>query len=693
MESLINIKNGVVPSVCSLDCPDQCGLLVHKKDGKIVKIDGDPNHPVTKGSICNKVRNMGERLYDPKRLKTPLKRVGPKGEGKFEPISWNEAIETIAGRWKRLISEEGAESILPYSFYGNMGKIHSEGMDRRFFNRLGASQLEQSICSSAGAVGYAYTMGGSFGTDPEEMAETKLFIFWGINAASTNMHQVMIAQKARKNGAKLIVIDVHKNQTGRMADWFIPILPGTDSALALGIMHILFDEKMVDYEFLKDYTVGYEELEQHVKYYNPKTVSEITGVPVEDIYKLARMYGEISPSMIRIGNGLQHHDNGGMIVRTISCLPALTGQWPLKGGGAVKSNSGYLAYNTKALQRPELRKKKTRTINMIQLGEALLEAEQPIRSLFVYCSNPAIVAPNAGKVREGLEREDLFTVVHDLFLTETAKYADIVLPATSSYENMDFYTSYWHQYLHMQEPVIAPYGESRSNSDVFRLLAEAMGFDEQELKDSDEELIEQAITDVANPHFPDIDLERLKKERYVKAKNTDEYWKNLSTPSGKIELYSKQMELDGYPALPTHIPLVEDNDCPFLFVPGPNHNFLNSTFSNNEKHAKLEKSPQLFMNRLDAEKLGIEDGSLVRIWNERGVCEIAASVGEQVLPGVVVSQGLWSDQFGDKHLVNSLTPDRVADMGGGAVFFSGKVNVQLAEKTVGAKNEETVEMK
>ncbi len=693
MESLINIKNGVVPSVCSLDCPDQCGLLVHKKDGKIVKIDGDPNHPVTKGSICNKVRNMGERLYDPKRLKTPLKRVGPKGEGKFEPISWNEAIETIAGRWKRLISEEGAESILPYSFYGNMGKIHSEGMDRRFFNRLGASQLEQSICSSAGAVGYAYTMGGSFGTDPEEMAETKLFIFWGINAASTNMHQVMIAQKARKNGAKLIVIDVHKNQTGRMADWFIPILPGTDSALALGIMHILFDEKMVDYEFLKDYTVGYEELEQHVKSYDPKTVSEITGVPVEDIYKLARMYGEISPSMIRIGNGLQHHDNGGMIVRTISCLPALTGQWPLKGGGAVKSNSGYLAYNTKALQRPELRKKKTRTINMIQLGEALLEAEQPIRSLFVYCSNPAVVAPNAGKVREGLEREDLFTVVHDLFLTETAKYADIVLPATSSYENMDFYTSYWHQYIHMQEPVIAPYGESRSNSDVFRLLAEAMGFDEQELKDSDEELIEQAITDVANPHFPDIVLERLKKERYVKARNTDEYWKNLNTPSGKIELYSKQMELAGYPALPTHIPLVEDNDCPFLFVPGPNHNFLNSTFSNNEKHAKLEKSPQLFMNRLDAEKLGIEDGSLVRIWNERGICEMTASVGEQVLPGVVVSQGLWSDQFGDKHLVNSLTPDRVADMGGGAVFFSGKVNVQLAEKMAEAEKKETIEMK
>ncbi len=681
MNSWIDIKDGVVPSVCSLDCPDQCGLLIHKKDGKIVKVAGDPNHPVTKGSICNKVRNMAERLYDSKRLSMPLKRVGPKGAAKFETITWDEAIQTIVDQWERLISEEGAESILPYSFYGNMGNIHSEGMDRRFFNRLGASQLEQTICSSAGSVGYSYTMGGGFGTDPEDMSDTKLFIFWGINAASTNMHQVMITQKARKNGAKLVVIDVHKNQTGRMADWFIPILPGTDSALALGVMHILFAEKMVDYEFLAEYTVGYDELEHHVKSYEPQLVSEITGVPVADIYKLARMYGEMSPSMIRIGNGLQHHDNGGMIVRTISCLPALTGQWQLKGGGAVKSNSGYLSYNANALQRPELRKKQARTINMIRLAEALHDPQQPIHSLFVYCSNPAIVAPNAGKVRKGLERDDLFTVVHDLFLTETAKYADIVLPATSSYENTDFYTSYWHQYLQLQEPVIPPYGESKSNADVFRLLAKAMGFDEPELKDSDEELIKQAMNNVQNPYFPDISLQQLKKERFIKAKNTDGYWKDLNTPSGKIELYSKQMELDGYPPLPTHIPLVEDNDYPFLFVPGPNHNFLNSTFSNNEKHAKLEKAPQLFMNSSDAERLGIEDGSFVRIWNDRGECEMTVSVGEQVLPSVVVSQGLWSDQFGNKHLVNALTPDRVADMGGGAVFFSGKVNVELVMKT------------
>lgn len=676
MQSYIDIENGVVPSVCSLDCPDQCGLLIHKKDGKIVKIAGDPQHPITKGNICNKVRNMGERLYDHKRIKTPLKRTGKKGEGKFVPISWQEAIETIASQWKKLITAEGPESILPYSFYGNMGKLSAEGMDRRFFYHLGSSQLDRTICSIAGSVGYSYTMGGSYGTDPAEMEETKLFVIWGINAVSTNMHQMAIAQKARKNGAKIVVIDVHKNQTGRMADWFIPILPGTDGALALGIMHILYKENLVDRSFLQEYTVGYAELEKHVELYEPQTVSDITGVPVDDIYKLARMYGTASPSMIRIGNGLQHHDNGGMIVRTIACLPALTGQWRVKGGGALKSNSGYLAYNTRALQRPDLLKQPARVINMNLLGNALLELERPIRSLFVYNSNPAVVAPEGNKVRAGLARDDLFTVVHDLFLTETAMFADIVLPATSSFETTDLYTSYWHNYLHLQEPVIPPYGESKSNPEVFRLLAEAMGFDEQAFKDTDEQLIEQAISNVDNPYFPAITYDELKNRRFVKARNISKPLNNLGTPSGKIELYSEKMEADGHPALPTYTPLVQEPDFPFLFVPGPNHNFLNSTFSNNEKHIKLEKTPKLFMNQHDADRLEIKDGMIVRIWNNRGECELTASIGNQVLPGVVVSQGLWSDISGKKHLVNSLTPDRIADMGGGAVFFSGRVNVE-----------------
>ncbi|AYQ16602.1 molybdopterin oxidoreductase family protein [Bacillus paralicheniformis] len=677
MESYVDQKDGIFKSVCSLDCPDQCGLLVHKKDGKIVKIQGDPEHPVTQGNICNKVRNMTERIYDPKRLKTPLKRTGPKGDGIFEPISWDEAIETIRTRWQSLIEQEGPESILPYSFYGNMGNLTAEGMDRRFFHRLGSSQLDRAICTPAGSVGYKYTMGGSIGTDPEDTTETKLFIFWGINAVSTNMHQITIAQKARKNGAKIVVIDVHKNQTGRMADWFIPIRPGTDSALALGIMHVLFEENLADESFLKEFTVGHEELRRHVLQYDPATVEAITGVSRNDIIELARLYGRTSPSLIRIGNGLQHHDNGGMIVRTIACLPAITGQWTIKGGGAIKGNTAFLAYNTKALQRPDLLKGRTpRVINMNQLGKALLETEPPIRSLFVYSSNPAVVAPEANKVRKGLEREDLFTVVHDLFLTETARYADIVLPASSAFENTDFYTSYWHHYAQIQQPVIEKYGESKSNTEVFRLLAEAMGFDDEPLKDSDEEMIRQALDYPDNPWLDGIDYDSLTEKHFVKANRKTIFPDQLPTPSGKIELYSKMMEQHGYPGLPTHTPLVETDKYPFLFVPGPNHNFLNSTFSNNEKHIKLEKEPKLHLNIKDAEEKGIENGDLVKVWNDRGSCILPAAVGENVLPGVAASQGLWADAEGKHYLVNALTPDRLADMGGGATFFSGRVQIE-----------------
>lgn len=681
MNAYINRRDGIVPAVCSLDCPDQCGLLLHKKDGVIVKVEGDPNHPVTQGSICNKVRNMGERLYDANRLRHPMKRVGAKGEGRFERISWEEAIETITSKWKTLIAEHGPESILPYSFYGNMGRLNVEGMDRRFFNRLGSSRLDQTICSTAGGVGYAYTMGGSFGTDPEETVHTKLFIMWGINAVSTNMHQVVLAEKARKNGAKIVVIDVHQNQTGRWADWFIPILPGTDSALALGLMHVLFAEGLTNEPFLAEYTVGHEELREHVRAYDPATVSAITGVSADDIIKLARMYGTTSPSLVRIGNGLQHHDNGGMCIRTIVCLPALTGQWLVPGGGAMKGNSGFLKFNTSALQRPDVRNNPdARLINMNQIGSALLELnDPPIRSMFVHSCNPALVAPEGNKVRLGLAREDLFLVVHELFLTETAKYADIVLPSTSSYENTDLYTSYWHHYAHLQQPVVEPFYESKSNVDVFRLLADGMGYDDAMFKDSDAEMIAQALDFPANPYLSSIDYESLERDQFVKAAVPPDFIKQIPTPSGKIELYSAAMEADGYAPLPTYVPLVNDGDYPYLFVPAPNHNFLNSTFSNNAKHVRMEKLPKLFMHAADAETSGIADGDKVRIWNDRGECELTVSVGETVLRGVVVSQGLWADQPGSKHNVNALTPDRPADMGGGATFFSGRVNVARAK--------------
>ncbi|SEC54530.1 molybdopterin-dependent oxidoreductase [Paenibacillus sp. GP183] len=676
MQSFINHMSGVFPSVCSLDCPDQCGLLIHKEDGKITKIEGDPEHPITQGAICNKVRHMTERIYDPKRLQYPMKRTGKKGENRFERISWEEAVSTITLNWKELIAAKGSESILPYSFYGNMGRIGTEGMDRRFFHRLGASRLMYTICEAAGTEGYQYTMGGSYGIDPEDTLHSKLIIMWGINAVSTNMHQVMLAEKARKNGAQIVVIDVHKNQTGRWADWFIPIKPGTDAALALGIMHILFDEKMVDEDFLQDYTIGYDELRQHVIQYNPAVISTITGVPVEDIYRLARMYGQTSPSFIRIGNGPQHHDNGGMCIRTISCLPALTGQWLKRGGGAIKGNGAYLDHNASALQRPDLLTKSTRRINMNLIGSALLELDPPIQSLYVYNSNPALVAPHANKVRQGLEREDLFTVVHDLFLTETALYADIVLPATSSFENTDFYRSYWHHYVQIQQPVIEAYEESKSNVEVFRLLAKAMGFEEQAFLDTEEDMIRQALDHPRNPSLTGITYEALVEKQFMKGNVKHVLEGKMWTPSGKIELYSKTMERKGYPPLPTYIPLVEEGDLPFLFIPAPNHNFLNSTFSNNDKHIRMEKKNKLHMHEADALVLGIKSGDGIRIWNERGECKLSVTIGKDVLQGVVVSQGLWADSSEGKALVNALTPDRVADMGGGATFFSGRVHVE-----------------
>ncbi|XEC95158.1 molybdopterin-dependent oxidoreductase [Paenibacillus tarimensis] len=668
---------GIFPSVCSLDCPDQCALLVHKKDGKIVKIEGDRSHPVTQGKICNKVRHMGERIYDPQRLQYPLRRTGPKGGGSFERISWEEAVEAIASRWKELIATDGPESILPYSFYGNMGRIGTEGMGRRFFNRLGASRLLYTICQSAGSEGYAYTMGGSYGTDPEDTVHAKLHVMWGINAVSTNMHQVMMSEQARKkHGAPIVSIDVHRNRTARWADWFIPVKPGTDAALALGLMHVLFAEALTDEAFLRTYTVGYEELREHVRQYDPDYVSAITGVPVNDIQRLARMYGGTTPSFIRIGNGPQHHDNGGMFARTVACLPAVTGQWLHRGGGAIKGNGAFLDFNSAALQRPDLRRGTARSVNMNQLGAALLELDPAIYSLYVYNSNPAVVAPNAGKVRKGLEREDLFTVVHDLFLTETARYADIVLPATSSFENTDVYRSYWHHYVQLQQPVIVPYGESKSNVDVFRMLAKAMGFQDSAFDDTEEDMIRQALDNPANPNLAGITLERLREEQFAKADRQPVLSGKLRTPSGKIELYSASMARAGYPPLPTYVPLAVDEDLPFQFIPAPNHHFLNSTFAHNGKHVAFENRQRLHIHTMDAAELGIEDGEEVLIRNTRGSCKLIAAVGEEVMRGVVVSQGLWADDPDAGNVVNSLVPDRVADMGGGAVFFSGRVSVE-----------------
>ncbi|MFC7678648.1 molybdopterin-dependent oxidoreductase [Paenibacillus sp. GCM10028914] len=685
---MIHEENGVFPAVCPLDCPDTCGLLLHKENGKIVKVAGNPEHPVTKGAICNKVRNMAERVYHPERLLYPLRRIGPKGEVAFERISWDEAIREITERFKALTHEYGSESILPYSFYGNMGVLSVDGMDRRFFNALGSSKLKQSICNSAGTKGWTSVMGFNGGTIPEETIQADLIIVWGANIVSTNMHQVVLAEKARKNGAKVVVIDVHRNQTGQWADWFIPLHPGTDAALAVGLMHILFRDGLVNESFMKQYTVGYEELREHVKEYTPEYVSTVTGIPVEEIETLAHMYGHAEAAYIHIGNGLQHHDNGGMSVRSIACLPALTGHWLKSGGGASKSNGGYNSMNGEALERPDLRPNPdARTINMNRIGEALAMVDKPIKGLFVYCSNPLVVAPDTERVRAGFEREDLFTVVHDLFMTDTAKYADIVLPATSSFENTDVFASYWHQYIQLQEPVIPAIGESKSNVELFSLLGQAMGFNEAAFGESEEDMIARALDYPDNPYLNGVTLSALKEQRHVKLDMSPylTFLDNLPTPSGRIELYSAALERAGLPPLPTYVPLIEGydgirrgrgNKYPLMFISPPNHNFLNSTFANVAKHQKLEKEPLLQIHPEDAAERSIEDGMWVTVYNDRGTYEVRAKVTDKMLPGTVVSQGLWWEGEGRKQRANALTSDRLSDLGEGATFFSTVVEVE-----------------
>ncbi|WP_028610778.1 molybdopterin-containing oxidoreductase family protein [Paenibacillus harenae] len=668
-----------VRSVCPFDCPDTCGLSVTLEDGMITKITGDQEHPVTRGAICNKVRQLTDRFYHPDRLLYPMRRTGPKGSFSFERISWEEAYDEITNRMKDIINAHGAEAILPYSFYGNMGVLNAEGMDRRFFHRLGASRLDRTICNAAGAAGYSYTMGGSIGIDPEETVHTKLFLIWGCNLVSTNMHQTMLASEARKNGATIIHIDVHRNRTSAWADRFVHIRPGTDAALALGMMHVLIRDGLTDAAFIGLHTIGYEELAAQAASYTPQLVEGITGVPAAEVEELARLYGQSSPTFIRIGNGLQHHDNGGMAVRTISCLPALTGQWNVRGGGAMKGNGWYARLNARKLVRPDLMPDtNVRTVSMNQLGDALNDLTPPVKMLFVYNSNPAIVAPDQNRVRQGLMRRDLFTVAHDLFLTDTCKYADIVLPATSHFENLDLYSSYWHLYLQLHEPVMETMGECKSNFTLFKELGLRLGFERDAFDINEEQMIREALDSKHNPLLEGITFDELKANTWMKAGSGSlpPITERIPTPSGKIELYSDSMRQAGLPPVPVHTPLREPETYPFLLTTGPNHSFINSTFANQEKLQKLEKEPFLHMHSDDAAELGLTDGERVKIRNDRGEAELTLRIGQDVLPGVLVTQGLWwDDSRRGQQAVNALTPQRLADMGGGATFFSNRVEV------------------
>jgi len=666
-------------------------MLAFVRDGKIVRVAGDPDHPVTRGAICGKAARYVERIYSPDRVLYPQRRVGPKGSGQFERVSWDEALDTIAERLHGVVRDHGAEAILPYSFAGTMGITSIASMDRRFFHKLGASRLARTVCSVAGNVGYDYTIGGKLGTDPETTDRARYIIAWGSNLVSVNMHQMSYVRKAQRAGATFVHIDVHRNRTTAFADRFVQLRPGTDAALALGMMHVIVRDGLYDAQYVAAHTLGFEELAERVAEYPPDRVERISGVPAETVETLAREYATTRPAFIRIGNGLQHHDNGGMAVRTIACLPGLVGAWRDVGGGAMKSNGGYAAMNDAALTRPDLLSgRRVRMVNMNQLGHALTELDDPpVKAMIVYNSNPAVIAPDQGRVITGLEREDLFTVVHEQMLTDTARYADILLPATTHFEQADLYSSYWHLYLALAEPAIEPLGEAKPNVEFFALLAKRMGFSDACFDDDVDALVSQALDNPGNPFLEGITLERLKEGQPVRL-NVEQPHPAFAdgqfpTPSGKIELYSDQMLADGHDPLPTHIPLTEGGDgehvpdgpYPLIFVTPPNHFFLNSTYSNMPSNIRSEQEPRLEIHPTDASSRGIGDGDTVRVFNDRGDVQLTASLTDAVQPGVVVSRGLWwgKDSPGGRG-VNATTPQRLADMGGGATFFSNLVEVR-----------------
>lgn len=659
-------------AACPHDCPDTCSLQVSLHQGKVIKIAGDPHHPITAGVVCRKIREYPERLYGQGRIKKPLKRRGKKGEGDFIPITWEEALTTITQKIEDALLEHGGESILPCSYAGTMGIVNNASMDRRFFHKLGASQLERTICSSAGNAGFVKTMGKNLSLDPRETLFSDLIIFWGSNAVSTNIHQWMLALKARMRGAKIIVIDVHENRTARQGDIFYQLRPGTDGALAMGMIHFLIKENRIDESFISSYTKGFSFLKERAEEFTLEKVSSITGLSTAEIEELADLYSLAKASFIRIGNGLQHHYNGGEAVRNISLLPALTGAWKAKGGGAMKGAS-LASFNHHLLERPDLAPQKARSFNLIQLGEALTTSRPPVKLLWVYNCNPAAVVPSLGKVIAGLKREDLFTVVHEQVFTDTILYGDIILPATTMLEHLDIYRSYWHTFLQCSMPLIEPVGESRPNVEVFREMAERMGLAEECFKDDSEAIIEQAL-DLPENHSQGITWERLKKEGSIDLNPSG--GKLIFNHNGEVPTRSGKIELASFTEAFT--PLKRDKTYPLQLINPPNYGFLNTTFSQLPKMQGLEEGPLLEIHPQDALSRNLADGDFVRVFNGRGEVKMQVEVTKRAKEGSLISLGIWPNSFyGGESNLNLLAPDDLADMGQGAVFFSTFVDVEL----------------
>ena len=673
-------------TVCPHDCPDTCSISATVEGGRVTACDGDPDHPFTQGFLCHKVRRYPERIYSPARVLYPLRRVGKKGEGRFVRITWDEALDEVAGRLTSIATTWGSEAILPYSYGGNMGLVARKA-GHAFFHRLGATRLLRTICDTAAEEAWLATYGAGIGSDFEGAVRSDLLILWGINAVHTNIHGMRFVAEARRQGARLVVIDPYRTRTARLADVHLMPRPGTDAALALAIANVLIREDLVDRGFIVRGTVGFDAYRDEASRFSPERAAAITGVPAEAIWELARSYGRARAPFLRLGNGLQRHTNGGQAVRAIVCLPALVGAFERPGGGALWETFDAFPMNWTAFEGEGLQRHPTRAVNMVQLGHALTALTgPPVQALFVYQSNPAAVCPEQAQVVAGLAREDLFTVVHEQMHTDTVDYADLVLPATTSFESLDLYRSYGHYYLQLARPVIPPQGEARSNWDLFRALAARLGFAEAIFSNSTDEII-RGLLDVEALRAAGITYHRLASGDPVRVhvpRTGNPFVNGCPTPSGKIEFVSGRLATQGLPAVPTYRPAIEGHEArtpeaPFQFMTPPAKDFLNTSFGCVDRMRRGEDKPRVKIHPADAAVRGIASDTLVRVFNRRGACVLFAEVTEEVPPGLLVAEGIWWSKHhpGGKG-VNQLASQRLTDLGACSTLHENLVNVEKA---------------
>jgi anaerobic selenocysteine-containing dehydrogenase len=679
----------IVRGACPHDCPDTCALVTTVENGIAIRIQGAADHPPTNGVLCTKVAKYLDRTYSPDRLRYPMRRAGRKGAGRFERIGWDEALNSIALRLKALAAED-PQTILPYSYAGTMGQVQGSSMDRRFFHKLGASLLERTICSTPGKVGLSYTLGASIGMDMERFVDSKLILLWGTNPITSTVHLWSRVVEARRRGARVIAIDPYRSRSAEKCDQHIALLPGTDGALALAMMHVLIAENRLDHDYIARYTLGFDALAGRAAEYSPERVAAICGIDAATIVDLARAYGTIKPAAIRVNYGMQRTAGGGMAMRTIACLPALIGAWRDPEGGLLLSSSGAYLIDRAALERPDLVPGRPRSINMSTIGDALTStSDLPVKAIVVYNSNPVAVAPESEKVIAGFAREDLFTIVIEHFQTDTADYADILLPATTQLEHFDIHASYGHLYWMINNPAIAPLGEAKPNAEIFRQLAIRMGFDDPCFKDSDEDLAQCVLA--AHPGNAGISVARLKEQGWQRLAVPERYAPfargNFPTPSGRCEFFSARLQQQGFDPLPVHHPPRESvatapelaKRYPLAFISPPARNFLNSSFANVGVLKTLETAQRLELHPDDAAARGIADGDAVHVYNDRGEFTATARLTANVRRGLCVGLGIWwhKDTMSGRN-INAVTSQALADFGAGPTFYDCLVEVAKA---------------